>query len=45
MDTLADKLADKLGPRVEALVDRKLRQHAGESFSAIAPPTTSIRAG
>ena len=34
MDTLVDKLVDKLGSRVEALVDRKLRQHAGQSIFA-----------
>ena len=43
MDALVDKLVDKLGPRVEALVDTKLRQHAGRSFSAI--PAHSHRSG
>ena len=33
MDALVEKLVDKLVPRVEALVDTKLRQHAGQAFS------------
>ena len=45
MDTLVDKLVDKLGPRMEALVDRKLRQHAGQSTSASAAHVCSQRSG
>ena len=46
MDTLVDKLVEKLRPRVEAQVDRKLRQHAGQSTSASAAHVCrSVRAG
>ena len=43
MDALVEKLVDKLGPRVESLVDTKLRQHVGQSFST--SPAHSQRSG